>query len=57
MITISLFYYCENVFILYEYMDDWEKISETTLPQKECFYSHLNMKDIFDADFAHAKRV
>ena len=42
---------------LYEYMDDWEKFNETSLPVKEDFYSHLNMEDITDADYAHAKRV
>ena len=34
-------------------MDDWEKFSETSLPVKEDFYSHLIMKDITDAYFAH----
>ena len=34
----------------YEYLDDWEKLSETSLPGKEDFYSHLNMEDIIDAD-------
>ena len=34
----------------YEYMDDWEKFNETTLPEKEEFYSNLNMEDITDAD-------
>ena len=38
-------------------MDDWEKFNETTLPEKEYFYSHLHMDDITDADYAHAKRV
>ena len=37
-------------------MDDWEKFIETSLPEKEDFYSHLNMEDITDADYAHAKR-
>ena len=41
----------------YEYMDDWEKFNETSLPEKEDFYSHLNMEDITDADYAHAKRI
>ena len=43
----------------YEYADDWEKINETSLPEKEDFYSHLNMGDIADGDyiFAHAKSV
>ena len=40
-----------------EYMDDWEKLNETSLPEKENFYSHLNMEDITDADYAHAKKV
>ena len=38
-------------------MDDWERFNETTLPKKEDFYSHLNMEDITDADYAHAKWV
>ena len=38
-------------------MDDWEKFNETSLPEKEDFYSHLNMEDITDADYGHAKRV
>ena len=25
--------------------------------KKEAFYSHLNMEDITDVDYAHAKRV
>ena len=41
----------------YEYMDDWEKFNQMLLPKKEFFYSHLNMEDITDADYAHAKRV
>ena len=38
-------------------MDDWEKFSEISLPEKEESYSHLNMEDITDADYVHAKRV
>ena len=41
----------------YEYMDDWEKLNETLLTEKEDFCSHLNMEDITDAYYAHAKRV
>ena len=40
-----------------EYMDNWEKFNETTLPEREDFYSNLNMEDITDADYLHAKRV
>ena len=39
----------------YEYMDDWEKFNEKSLPEKEDFYSHLNMDDIAGANYA--KRV
>ena len=28
----------------YEYMDDSERFNETSLPEKEDFYSHLNME-------------
>ena len=28
----------------YEYINDWEKFNETSLPEKEDFYSNLNMK-------------
>ena len=38
-------------------MDDWETLNETSLPEKEYFYSHLNMEDITDADYTHAKGV
>ena len=38
-------------------MDDWEKINETTVREKEEFYRNLNMEDITDADYIHAKRV
>ena len=37
-------------------MDDWEKFNET-LPEKEDFYSYLNMEDITYSDYAHAKTV
>ena len=34
-------------------MDDWEKLNETSLPDKEDLYSNLNMEDITDADYMH----
>ena len=40
----------------YEYMDDLENF-ETSLPEKEDFYSPLNIDDITDADFAHVKKA
>ena len=38
-------------------MDDCEKFNETSLPEKEDFYSHLNMEDITEGYYAHARRV
>ena len=38
-------------------MDDWEKFNETLLPEKEEFYSNVNMEDTTDADYMHAKRL
>ena len=38
-------------------MNDSEKFNEPSLPEKEDFYSPLNMEDITDSDYAHAKRV
>ena len=41
----------------FECMDEWEKFNETTLPEKEEFYSSLNMEDITEVDYIYAKRV
>ena len=41
----------------YEYMDSLEKFNETSLPDKEAFYSNLNMEDITDVNHRQAKRV
>ena len=38
-------------------MDSWEIINETKLPTKEEFYSNLNMENIADADYKHAKNA
>ena len=38
-------------------MDSWERFNETSLPDKEVSYSNLNMEDITDVDYRHAKRV
>ena len=47
----------QKVVCPYEYMDDWGKFNEISLPEKEDFYIHLNMEDITDADYTHTKRV
>ena len=40
----------------YEYMDDWKKFNET-LHKKEDFYGNVNIEEIIDSDYSHAKRV
>ena len=41
----------------YEYMDDWNRFKETTLPPKEAFYSKLSMSGVSDQDYEHTHRV
>ena len=41
----------------YEYMDNWERFDETSLPNKESFYSNLNMENIDDIDYRHGNNV
>ena len=41
----------------YEYMDYWERFDETSLPDKESFYSSLNMENIDDIDYRHGHNV
>ena len=41
----------------YEYMDSSERFDETSLSDKEAFYSNLNMENITDVDYRHAQRV
>ena len=40
-----------------KFIDYWKKFDEASLPEKEDFNSHLNMEDITDVNYAHAKRV
>ena len=41
----------------YEYIDSWQRFDETSLPDKEAFYSNRNMEDITDIDYRHGKTV
>ena len=41
----------------YEFMDDWEKINKTSLPEREEFYCNLNMEKIRDSDYNNAQRI
>ena len=38
-------------------MDDWEKFNEIPLSEKGNIYSDLNIEDITDPQYTHAKRV
>ena len=41
----------------YDYMNCFERLSETCLPPIECWYSRLNDSNISESDFAHANKV
>ena len=41
----------------YEYMDNWERFNKTSLPNKESFYSNLNMENIEDIHYRHGNNV
>ena len=41
----------------YEYIDSWERFNETSLPDKESFYSNLNLESITDEGYVHAQKV
>ena len=41
----------------YEHMDSWQRFDKTSLPDKEVFYSNLNMEDITDVNYRHGKTV
>ena len=41
----------------YEYMDNWERFNETSLPNKVPFYSNLKVENIDDIDYRHGNNV
>ena len=41
----------------YEYMDGWDQFNETSIPNKESFYSNLTMENITETDYIHANNV
>ena len=41
----------------YEYIDSWEGFDETSFPNKEAFYSSLNMENNTDIDYRHANKL
>ena len=40
-----------------EYMDSWQRFDGTSLPDKEAFYSNVNMEDITGVDYRRGKTV
>ena len=40
-----------------EYIDNWERFNETSLPSKEPFYSNLNMENIDNIDYRRGNSV
>ena len=38
-------------------MDNWDRFDETLLPNKEAFYSNVNVEDITDTDYRQANKV
>ena len=57
MITISLFYYYEKMFFITNIWIIGKNSMKQRYLKKKDFYGFLNMKDITNADYAHAKRV
>ena len=41
----------------YDWFDGFDRMSETSLPPREEFYSKLNDTDITEDDYQHARRV
>ena len=56
MITINLFYCCKMMFILINIPMIGKSSMKCSLPEKENSYSDLDMEEITDAYYAHAKK-
>ena len=41
----------------YKYVDNCERFNETPLPNKESFYSNINMENIDDIDYRHGNNI
>ena len=41
----------------YEYMNSWDRFNETKLPNKQAFYSNLNMSGVSDKEYEHTCKV
>ena len=38
-------------------MNSWERLDETSLPDKKAFHSELYLEGITDEDYRHAQKV
>ena len=47
----------QKVVYPYEYMDSGQNFTETPLPDKKEFYSNLNIENITNANYKHAKKL
>ena len=52
MLRKSLYPVC-----VYEYIDSWERLNETSLPSNKEFYNNLKNGAITNDDYKHVKRV
>ena len=41
----------------YEYVDNWYRFPEEKLPDKDDFYSNLNIEEISEIEYRHAEKV
>lgn len=48
---------CKKGVFPYDYVNEWGRLDETRLPEKEKFYNQINARHISDADYAHAQNV
>ena len=55
--TKSINFVVKNGVYPYEYMDEWGKFNETSLPENEEFYSNVNMEYITDVNHIHPEKV
>ena len=49
MISFNFIFLLGKSIYTYEFMDNWDKFNETSLPEKEEFYSDVNMENITDS--------
>ena len=54
---INLFLLLRKGVYPYEYMNNWEKFDETSLPDKKGFYRELCLESNTDEDYTHAQKV